>query len=196
MRTIKVYEYEELSDDAKKVALQAVQDGLEFDDVDTSSLSEYFSEWLEELGLPGDDVRWSLNCCQGDGVAFYGSVDLDRMAFLHSEIAPELRYLAEFQLDVSISKRLSLSSYDHWNTMIIEIVADDTMIPERVEKLIVERMETVREYIRVLTIRVSLELVKAGYSDIEYKTSEQEAIETTEFHNYLENGSIYKRYVN
>ena len=47
-------------------------DRFDYDDV--AVLSEDFKMQLAERGFPRVEVFWSLGYCQGDGVAFYGSV--------------------------------------------------------------------------------------------------------------------------
>ncbi len=45
-----------------------------FDWDDAAVLTEDFKMQLAERGFPDVEVFWSLGYCQGDGVAFYGSV--------------------------------------------------------------------------------------------------------------------------
>jgi hypothetical protein len=67
--------FEELSPRAKKHAIEKFQQ-YEREDFDPRILNDLFKERLEEVGLPSDDIRWSLNYTQGDGVAFYGQIDI------------------------------------------------------------------------------------------------------------------------
>ena len=69
--TINICTFNELSDEAKEKAREWYRDG------DSEMTSDQFEYRLEELGLPNKDIRWSLSCCQGDGVAFYGELDIE-----------------------------------------------------------------------------------------------------------------------
>lgn len=75
---------------------------------------------LEELGLPNDDVSWSLSFCQGDGVAFCGRVSLsenlpvtlmDRQKDRHPDLI-SLRYLIAAGY-YSVEYRLTKNSHGH-----------------------------------------------------------------------------------
>ena len=72
-KTTKVYEYMELSDDAKENAKQWYLN----DDPRSYELTDIFMEDIHQI-FPNSklEVQWSLSSCQGDGVNIYGSVDL------------------------------------------------------------------------------------------------------------------------
>ena len=43
------------------------------------AITKTFEFELEKLGYPTDDIGYSLNYCQDDGMAFYGDVDVDKI---------------------------------------------------------------------------------------------------------------------
>lgn len=45
-----------------------------------SIVKEYFEDVLSRMGYGDTEVYYSLGYCQGDGVAFYGEIDLERVA--------------------------------------------------------------------------------------------------------------------
>ena len=65
----------ELNRQAQEAAVAEEREDTErFDWDDAAILTEDFKMQLAERGFPNVDVFWSLGYCQGDGVAFYGSV--------------------------------------------------------------------------------------------------------------------------
>lgn len=73
--TIKIYKFNELNPEAQKRAIQEYRDSIDWD-CESEIISEGFKIKLNELGLPIDDLEWRLSHSQGDGVAFYGDVDM------------------------------------------------------------------------------------------------------------------------
>ena len=71
-REYKVYEYNELSEDAKEKVRQNI--GNEDCEVFLSdTLNESFKDLLNQFAFPSEDnvIKYSLSNCQGDGVSFY-----------------------------------------------------------------------------------------------------------------------------
>jgi len=74
-KTIQVYKYEELSDDAKETALNSHIESNDFDFLE-ESLTEYLKELLTEAKIDGEaELSYSLSCCKGDGVSFTGNFE-------------------------------------------------------------------------------------------------------------------------
>jgi hypothetical protein len=171
-----------LKPEARKRALQKIQDSLE---IEPELLTEYFQTLLDDRGLPGLDCYWSLSCCQGDGVAFYGKLDIDALLACEAckAIHPELRYLQAFGVGFKIIG--ANNRYHHWNSMAIE---DDFTSDPQVEKLIEERADFVKAFLLEYVKQISKELEKVGYDDIEYQTSETQALERAKELMFLENG--------
>lgn len=99
-KTTKVYEYMELSADAKENAKQWYLN----DDPRSYELTDIFMEDIHEI-FPNSklEVQWSLNSCQGDGVNIYGSVDLhDIFSLPGSGRSPELDWIKGFLTEKEI----------------------------------------------------------------------------------------------
>jgi hypothetical protein len=75
-REAKTYSFDELSPEAKEKALEDYRSDA-WDQTDVDWLTEDFEQVLEEKGLPNDKVYWSLGHVQGDGVGFYGPLDVE-----------------------------------------------------------------------------------------------------------------------
>ena len=182
-----IYKFEELSPEAKKRAIEEYKNrGWDWDEHDTDALKEYFEQELEGLGLPNGDVRWSLSYSSGDGVAFYGKVDIKEYIIRSdiSEYFPLIDALAndEAEIVIEIEKRQAYHMYDHWNTMVVSSYVntyDDPGVPgrkrwpQRVGRPAIERLtRRLAEHIQTHVKEVSHKLEKAGYGEMEYKGSD------------------------
>jgi hypothetical protein len=88
---IQIFKLNDLSPSAKKNAIENYRDlfhkyGYEIRD----SLRYFFSEMLKEHGLPDEDIRWSLSYSQGDGMAFYGNIEFEKLLSAHPELKESL----------------------------------------------------------------------------------------------------------
>lgn len=179
---IEVFKFDELSPKAKE---RAMRDYLGIGgSFDSEMITESFQERLKDLGLPHQDIRWSLSYSQGDGVAFYGPVDLEKYLGVRKgpkEWSPRQRDLNALldKVEVNIKKRTGSHLYDHWNTMIIETDVTEDLIPK--EQKLLDKLE---EDLQRDIIKVSKELEKEGYSELEYRQSEEylsEVFDSNEF---------------
>lgn len=211
--TIKLYSFNELSEEAKENAITKWREGIEWG-LESSQITESFQHELDSLGYPTKDVNWSLSYSQGDGVAFYGVIDGDGM----DEIAERLlegqdkelyfQIIKEgYSIDANIYRNAYGHRYSHWNTMSVDVDGDDI-------DTIVEGLFNVKHgdedyddyYIKVeglFTIieesishdikRVSKDLEKQGYDEIEYIESDEHIIEVINANDYefTEDGVMY-----
>ncbi len=148
-----------------------------FDWDDAAVLTEDFKMQLAERGFPNVEVFWSLGYCQGDGVAFYGSVhpndlkekDRDAKKFIET-----LERAGDF-LSIGISGENN--HYHHWNSMTVEVEfeceSDDEEIPARLKIARPILREDFEAYIAEKVKEISRELEKSGYAEIEYRQSEE-----------------------
>jgi hypothetical protein len=85
--TYKVYEFSELSDEAKKAAISQWYENEDYPMLE-DNLTELVSELLHEKGISFQNlsVLYSLSCCQGDGLCFTGTFEKDEntMKITHS----------------------------------------------------------------------------------------------------------------
>lgn len=95
-------------------------------------LQDYFEQQLVEFGFLSDlEINYSLSYCQGDGMAFYGDLDLDSLIGLFNKMNPlasdkaqrRFTFLAKYITDneadaeVSITRNHFGNHYSHYNTM-------------------------------------------------------------------------------
>ena len=71
-RTIrtKVYQFNELSDNAKKVAIEKERESYYQDGEPLMFFEDYCSEKVAEYGFNDCKFQWRLSCSQGDGLSF------------------------------------------------------------------------------------------------------------------------------
>lgn len=82
IKEIQVFEYDELSEDAKEKALIEHNENNDYYFLE-EDLSEYLKQLLEENGIKSDDVKleYDLSYCQGDGVNFEGNFEYKNINF-------------------------------------------------------------------------------------------------------------------
>ena len=196
--TIIVYSIDELTGEAKKRAVEKVQTILH-ETFEPSFLTEHFKELLKEKGLPGLSVYWSLSYCQGDGVAFYGKVDIDALLACEAckPIWPELRYLQSLDFGHEIEITGVNSRYYHHNSMKVTTHYPGFGLDKslyKVEDLIEERRAAVYFFLDRYIKGISKELEKVGYAEIEYQTSEEMALEYATELQFTKDGTIFNHF--
>lgn len=77
---IEVFPLSALSEHARQNAIKKYRERfLNYTGEIRVTLLEHFAEILEKAGFPEDDINWSLGYQQGDGVAFYGGIELESL---------------------------------------------------------------------------------------------------------------------
>lgn len=187
-----VYEFSELSGKAKARAIRDLRDSG-MNDVDR--LTDIFKDDLQNhYGLGELEVCWSLGSQQGDGVAFWGPVNIK--AFVQADMgAKEFRGLVgRVSAEIKHSDR-----YCHSNSMDVEVSHqgdDRDLSPEDWDPRDISDKTPVdfQEYLEGRIKEISKELEKMGYAEIEYENSDEAIAETIEGNGFefLENGKRYK----
>jgi len=170
-KTIKVYKYEELSDEAKSKALDDYNDDNDYDFL-SDILNEDLIQLLEEAKIENENndakLFYSLGYCQGDGVCFEGN-------FKHKGINFNVKHDGH---------------YYHSNSVDIEaeqIDDSDDDLKNDVKEAVIEEAEA--EFTEAYK-EICDKIEKSGYEEIEHQRSEEafkdycEANERT----FLENG--------
>jgi len=186
-----LYQYDELSTAAKDKAIEWFREDLRYDPFYiTDSIREVFALELDELGLPTLDIQWSLNCCQGDGMAFYGEVP-DVAAFLEKSGLRENmgQVFADGECLLESINILSCSNhYCHWNTMDPQFTwqGDGGRDSEHewqlrlLDPYIKDFEAEIEEFIK----NTSKRLERLGYEEIEYLESDDVLDEILSGHDY------------
>ncbi len=169
--------FSELSEEAQEFAISCErEDSDRFDWDDAEFLTEDFKTQLAEYGFADTKVYWSLSYCQGDGVAFYGQVDVENLKEKDSEIRHLIRQLEASGDEISIEITGRNNHYHHHNSMTVEVEfeneIDDEDLPSRLKISLPNLREELEGYLGDKVKEISRELEKSGYAEIEYRYDE------------------------
>lgn len=209
---VNLYKFEELSDEAKQNAIKHYRESMDWQII-SKSITEKFTEKLSAIGYPTDDLEWSLSYSQGDGVAFYGEVDMDKVINRLEHKGYDLNYdlyRAINNKGLTITARIYRNSfgyhYSHYNTMEVEVDGDsievmvEYLYGDLDENEYIDKHDEIYDFLLKLKdcihndIKdVSKELEKEGYSDIEYYSSDEAIAEILIANEYkfTEDGMMY-----
>jgi len=166
LKQIEIYEYDELSDDAKEKALSNFNEHNEYDFL-SDDLSEYLNVLLEENGIKGDaKLFYSLSYSQGDGVCFEGYFEYKGISF---------------------NVKHDNGHYYHSNSVYIDADFEDDgddLKGDVIEALENEFKEVYKE--------ICDKIEKSGYSQIEYERGEENFKELCDANEYTfeKNGTM------
>lgn len=196
--TYDVFSFNELAPEIQEKVLDDFRRDV-FDEFECQNLTETFQEILTNLGLPGDDVRWSISNCQGDGVAFYGKIDTVSLMELNlNDLFPDNEQfkseLEEIQVklnklgdDTFLKIEKINPHYDHHNSM--EATGEHYNDDPKLELTFQELLSGLESLIK----DVSKHLFNVGSKHIDYIHSDEyikEIIEINEYE-FLSNGSQF-----
>lgn len=122
-----IYQFSELSEKAKQVALSAIRNNTEFYD---DAVIDDAKQIAALMGIEIDMVYWSGFSCQGDGASFTGcTVKCDNVAKEVKDYAPldsRLHSIAEQWQALQSECRITTEGrYSHSNTMCFEWLDDE-----------------------------------------------------------------------
>ena len=196
---VKVYQFAELDDRAKEKA----RDWFRQSDAEWFDADEFKDEVLCEHAayhhrLKTTVCHFSLSYCQGDGVAFYGDLDLDffvndpadgdgppgggSLVGLRRKIRKLVRDLRKTGADVSVSIGGQYGHYHHWNSMSVTVEAaggEDRKAARR-DELANQLEPLLNEYLTA----VSHDTEELGYKELEYRDSAEVVDETITINEY------------
>ena len=168
MKTINVYNFNELSQEAKDYAINQCKDKFETD------LDFYYDDCIdtiEENGFFGNiKLQYSLNYCQGDGLSF-------SCEFIKTEILQKLfkEVLGEGK-DKTIENIIdncyfnlvgNTGHYCYASSRDLEFGFDDNINAPNIEKVVGE----VEDKLREMYLSLCKELEKQGYDEIKDQLS-------------------------
>lgn len=189
-RTIrtKVYKFNELSEEAKKVAIEEERRSYMEYGEPLYMFDDYCKEKAKEYGFYDCKFQWSLSYSQGDGLSFSGSIDADdliKMAMpnLKKSIACAIskNIVIEIKGNTAHYSYAAKSDVDVW----LEANKDYPHIDDIVHEL--------RTYLKELYMQLCRELEKDGYSWIEEEDKDERIIERIEANEweYTKNGKVF-----
>lgn len=174
--TIKLYKFSELDVTAQERAIEKWREDIDWS-INSEMISEDFKyDLYEKYDYPNDDVEWSLNHCQGDGVAFYGRVDnvwdLASRLLTQAEFDLLVNHQDDFDLSIEIARNGYANHYSHWNTMDVYFEVyehEEGVLTDVVRDVIDSFHKLVEQDVK----DVSRTLEKEGYDQIEHLESDE-----------------------
>ncbi|MBZ4649225.1 hypothetical protein [Thermosipho sp. (in: thermotogales)] len=202
-KVYKIYKFDELEPKAKEKAIDEVRN-MKYDFID-ETLSNVLREELEKYGYPTNDLRYSLNNQQGDGVAFYGNLYEENILKILERLKLEELYKKYKLFQVfnvtrfftfDIEKNRDFYRYDHFNTMIVRlrihysIIYDGNNIYKRITNIFEQIQNVIQDDVKY----VSKKLESLGYKIIDDELSDERIIQDIKDNDYefYSNGLIYK----
>jgi hypothetical protein len=177
-----VYKFDELEEAVQQKVLEKIA-GWNIEGYEPSDLTYQFEQRLEECGFPTDDIEWRLSNSQGDGVAFYGSIDVEKFLRSRKEFTKYRRFFGgSHDIEAYISRNSWATHYSHWNTMDVEVRVEayDRELTVKEEILASE----LREMLADAVVSMSHKLESQGYEEFEWITSEEYIKEQIEANDY------------
>ncbi len=165
----------ELNRQAQDAAVAEERNDAErFDWDDAAILTEDFKMQLAERGFSDVEVFWSLGYCQGDGVAFYGSVYPEDLKEKDPNAKVFIEALERAGDVLSMGITGENNHYHHWNSMSVEVEfeEEDETLPPRLPIARPVLREGFEDYLGEKVKEISRELEKSGYAEIEYAHDE------------------------
>jgi len=176
MRTIKIniYEFDELSNEAKEKAIEKErelkQEGWYYDD-SNDCLTEDFNERLKELGF--DDIKLTWDCSYGQGDYFYIEAGID----LNDKFLEKHKLTAYKELLPHI---YACSVKDNEVYVDLDIEIDDEDLGELFEKLVEKKVDNFKEELQMIIDDLSKKFKKEAYEEYEYRLSDECIVEDME----------------
>jgi len=133
----------------------------------------HFTRTLAALGYPTDDINYSLNYSQGDGVAMYGDIDTDGLTAMAQRLlkgpqkAGAKRAIAKGS-SASISRNSFGNHYSHYNTMQVN---DESHYAEELTEYEESAFSSLIEAIEQEVVSTSKQLESDGYAIVEAGSS-------------------------
>ena len=183
VRTDIVYNFDELSESAQQSALEWFAQGNQ-ECYDPDDLTMVFQETLKQWGFPDDQIEWSLSYSQGDGIAFYGGIDV-KQYLAHTKQTTKFRDLLRspnIYIEAYINRNSFGYHYSHYNTMYVGLdVSHDSVKLTANQEILADNL---REGLIEHVVEVSQTLERMGYAELEYVTTREYIVEQIEINEY------------
>lgn len=194
--TIKIYSFNELSDEAKEKAIDYERNYRYKNGEPLMFFNEVYNEYFTRAGFNGTQIQYSLSYSQGDGLSF-SAESYDFLKDLYLEVLGEgkektAELLAE---NSTLIMKGNTGRYCYASTSDIDLYFEN--YTSEINCLNIDNIESVQGQVlnKLCTIYIDLckELEDIGYKEIEHYYSDEVIIEDlidneTEF---LETGDLY-----
>jgi hypothetical protein len=187
---VKLFKINELTGTAKAIEWGRQWNAEMFD---SDNMTEQLQEHAEyHHGLKTDKCYWSLGHCQGDGVAFYGDIDLTKLAEKQPSVKAILDKLTAMDNTASVKSESRNHRYNHWNSMTVEVEVDnnhrnsddydngDEEVRAKMDDAADALAEELRSTVDELLKTISRSTEKFGYECMDAENEDENIIETLE----------------
>lgn len=174
--TVRLYRVGELTGKARERALEAGRKWLDRTFEPSELTADMRLRVEDEYGVKTEECFWSLSYCQGDGVAFYGRLDLAVLAAKNAEVRSIVARAADIDTTLSVTVRGRNSFYHHWNSMSVEVEDDSGYRYTGRDDYLVDTEATADLLVRELREEVQRVLKEASHAaeELGYETLEAE----------------------
>lgn len=190
-KTINIYAFNELSQEAQEKAIEYFKDCKQQDGDLLIFFSDDVIEQLKEKGWNDVKLQYSLGCCQGDGLSFSGNLDLKW--FLENEYShklPKYKVNALCEYIFSVHSKGNTGRYCYASENQIEY---DENYQDNIERKNLDKLwQDVLSEIKISYMALCRKFEKQGYDEIDYQLSDKcikEYIEANDYE-FLENGKL------
>ena len=192
MRTIetKVYSFDELNKEAQQKAIEKYRETNEiFLDLFKDDI---FETLKDNHNIEMNDLQYSLNYCQGDGLSFSASFDVNHFVNLCFKDLSQKRKDLFFDFIYNIKSNSNRGHYSYASKSDIEIEVDGSFWYKK-HTNINNMLETFEVFIQDYYLDLCKKFEEQGYAEIEYQNSDEYISETLRCNGYdfEENGDIY-----
>ena len=172
--TVELFSITELDEKAQEKAIDYLREH-DYYGFESSEIEELFKVKLDEYGLP-TDVEFSLGYRQGDGVAFYGDIDVEKLLKNIGEWEEYKWLVNQYELSATTTRNSYGSHYSHWNTMEVYMQREEEY-HSSFSRMVGKKLW---DLIKLRVVSVSRELEKLGYEMIEANQKKEHIIECAE----------------
>lgn len=182
-KTFQVYAFKELGKEIQEKVITRIRNLKYEDDWMTESIDENFKEILSERGLP-TKTAWSLSYSQGDGVAFYGDIDLEKFLKFYRKY----KYFNKlFNGDIH-AKIEGEHSRGYGMNAIVDYEDNFEEYDDELRQALIwlkrkelnKLYEELQSFVEDKVMDVSKELENIGYKELDYQYSDECIIEEIE----------------
>lgn len=203
MKTINLYQFGELSLDAQKRALEEYRNlrNQNWDESDNEQVEEAIrTVALEKYGVDPKLVMFSLGHCQGDGVAFYGRLNMDKLCKKHPSLI-ELVNECSVEGPIHIESDGANGRYHHWNSMSVFVVDENNQslgtwegLTEEARLKLQNAAEKLESAVKEILQAASRECESVGYEVMEDMLSEENLRDEMEANEvwFLASGKLFR----
>lgn len=181
-RVDSVYKFEELEDSIQQKVMEKIaSENMEWFPVE--DLTYQFEQVLEEYGFPTDDIEWRLSWSQGDGVAFYGTVNVYKyLTAMKQRTKWRILLKSGMYIDARFTRNSYSNFYSHFNTMGLDLEVEHS--ERELTALEVSTGERLRDQLIEDKREMCDRLERMGYAEFEWISSEEYIKEQIEANDY------------